>query len=91
MISAILQASRLFFLCEVTNLKRYIIRLTSVTYAVRAQKLLEQRGIRSHIKKIAKDLSIHGCGYGLELADNVNEAVQLLGAAGIRMIEVIEA
>lgn len=71
-------------------MNRFVIRLTSVTYAIRAQKLLEQRGIRAHVRKLQKSMSIHGCGYGLEIRANPDTAVQILQAAGIRVIEVAE-
>lgn len=75
---------------EVTILSKHIIRLTSVTYAIRAQKLLEQRGIRAYIKKLVKSLSIHGCGYGLEISGDLNTVIQILSSAGIRIVEVVE-
>ena len=71
-------------------MNRYVIRLTSVTYAIRAQKLLEQRGIRAHVRKLEKSMSIHGCGYGLEIRQNPEDAVRIISAAGIRVVEVSE-
>ena len=71
-------------------MNRHVIRLTSVTYAIRAQKMLEQRGVRSYIKKLVKNMSVHGCGYGLEISGDLNLAVQIITAAGIRIVEVIE-
>lgn len=81
--------SQYFVLCGVTELNRHIIRLTSVTYAIRAQKLLEQKGYRTYVRKLAKNLNAHGCGYGLEISGNPAEAVEILAAAGIRVVEVI--
>lgn len=71
-------------------MKRQIIRLTSVTYAMRAQKLLAQHGILSHVRKLAIHLNITGCGYGLEVVGDVRLAVQILSAAGIRVVQVTE-
>lgn len=66
-----------------------VIRLTSVTYAIRAQKLLEKRGIRSIIKKITTSLNVNGCGYGLELASaDLNAAQSVIASAGIKIVEI---
>lgn len=69
---------------------RPIIRLTSVTYAIRAQKLLEQQGTRCIMKKLAKNLNINGCGYGLEIYGNAQVASQIITDAGIRVVEIID-
>ncbi len=67
-----------------------IIRLSSVTYAIRAQKVLEQNGIRSKVKKLTQDMKVNGCGYGLEVAGDVRAAANLLTKTGIRVVEIIE-
>jgi hypothetical protein len=71
-------------------MRTYTIRLTSVTYAIRAQKLLEQRGIRSHIKKLSQSIGVHGCGYGLSINSDLSQAIQILSSAGIRIVETME-
>ena len=71
-------------------MNRYIIRLTSVTYAIRAQRLLEQKGIHSYVRKLPHSLHVRGCGYGLALSGSVEAATQVLSAAGIRIVEVTE-
>lgn len=71
-------------------MNKYMIRLTSVTYAMRAQKLLEQRGIRAFVRKMAKNLSVHGCGYAVEVLGDPGPAVNILSAAGIRVVEVTQ-
>ncbi len=65
------------------------ILMSSVTSALRAQKLLEQRGTRSYIRKIANNQKLGGCGYGLEIQGDVNTALNLLWAAGIRILGVL--
>lgn len=70
-------------------MQKSIIRLTSVTYAIRAQKMLEQQGIRSTIKRITKSLQVSGCGYGIEINPiDTNSAKSILDAAGIRIVEI---
>lgn len=65
------------------------IRLTSVTYAIRAQKLLERQGIKSYIKKIAKNLGNQGCGYAVEVHGNLDRAIEIIGSSGIQITEII--
>lgn len=66
-----------------------LIRLTSVTYAIRAQKMLERQGIRSTIKKITRSLQVSGCGYGLEInAADLELAKSTLNASDIRIVEI---
>lgn len=68
-------------------MQKSIIRLTSVTYAIRAQKLLEQQGIRGVVKKFAHSLQVDGCGYGIEInpADYARSR-HILEHSGIRII-----
>ena len=71
-------------------MNKSILRLASVTYAIRAQKILEQRGIRSGIKKILQGQTPGGCGYGLELdGAHLQAAQQELSSAGIRILELL--
>lgn len=68
-------------------MQKVIIRLTSVTYAIRAQKLMERLGIRVNIKKIARSMQVNGCGYGLEIDKaDLERAMRELNAAGIRVV-----
>lgn len=70
-------------------MQKAIIKLTSVTYAIRAQKLLERQRIRSTIKKIVRNMHISGCGYGLEIsAADLDMAQKIINSAGIRIIEI---
>ncbi|HHY53093.1 MAG TPA: DUF3343 domain-containing protein [Clostridiales bacterium] len=65
------------------------ILISSVTAAMRAQRLLEQRGIRSYIRKIANHPKLGGCGYGLEIAGDLTSALYLLQAANIRILGIL--
>ncbi|MCL2035281.1 MAG: DUF3343 domain-containing protein [Oscillospiraceae bacterium] len=68
-------------------MQKAIIRLTSVTYAIRAQKLLERQGIRSTIKKFARSLEVNGCGYGVEIDKmDLDKAAGILKSADIRIV-----
>ena len=60
-----------------------IIRLSSVTYAIRAQKMLERNGIKSFIRKHAASQISGGCGYGVEVRGDIRAARGILQNAGI--------
>ncbi len=63
------------------------IKLASVTYAIRAQKLLGFHGIKSAVKKFSLGLQSNGCGYGVEINTNYRDsAVAILNGAGIRIL-----
>lgn len=70
-------------------MQKVLVRLTSVTYAIRAQKLLERHGIRSLVKKVSHSLQVSGCGYSLEInAINLDAAQAILNSEGIRIVEI---
>lgn len=48
----------------------YFITFRSVTFAQRAEKLLNQRGYRSSIMRTPRWMEEQGCGYALKLWTN---------------------
>lgn len=66
-----------------------IVLFGSLTWAMRAQKILEQHGARSAIKKIAHNPKLGGCGYGLELSGSLPEALHTLRAHKIPIIDIL--
>jgi len=60
------------------------ILLSSVTWAIRAQRLLEGHGMRTNIRKLTKSGSSKGCAYGLDVRGDMQKARRLLNAHGIR-------
>ena len=67
-----------------------MIRLSSVTYAIRAQKLLERQRIKSYIRKLSRSSQTEGCGHGLEVYGDLSAVLGILAAAGIRVLDVWE-
>lgn len=65
------------------------ILLSSITMAIRAQKLLESRGILANIRKITNHPILSGCGYGLELQGDVRAALAILAAGEVRVLGVV--
>jgi len=67
------------------------ILFNSITWAIRAQKLLGGRGIKSTISKISKTGSAKGCGYGLTVQGDLQNALRILNLDNIRYIDVVKA
>ena len=62
-----------------------IIRLGSVTYAMRAGRILEQNGIRSYIQKTTSKNG--GCIYALEIQNgSLSEVEKIVTSAGIKIL-----
>ena len=65
------------------------ILLHSITYAIRAQKVLQQHGIRTTVQKVPAGRNVKSCGYGLEISGDVQAAVQALRAADIPIVDIV--
>lgn len=65
---------------------KYLIGMTSITYAVKAEKLLRSKGIRVRIVPTPKTVG-SGCGYSIELsaAESPDRITTLLRENGIKI------
>ena len=68
---------------------RDIIVLTSITYAYKAQKLLEQAWIKSEVIRTPEGLSTKGCSYSLAIRGDTVRAEELLKQNGIRILKIV--
>lgn len=59
-----------------------LIALSSITYANKAKKLLNDMGLYCEIERTPKNLS-SGCGYSIRVADNLGMILPLLVRNGI--------
>ena len=66
------------------------ILFNSITWAIRAQKLLEEQGMRTDIRKISKVGVNKGCAYGLDVPKDLQKAVRILKEQGVRMVDVVK-
>lgn len=64
-----------------------IISLTSVTYALKAQKILEQNSIKTHLSKTTEYKFKQGCGYILKIHGNLEKAVNILKSNNIKVLD----
>ncbi len=83
-----------FCMCMHNLLKREVIRLgnsaitvSSVTYALRGQKILRSIGIKAEVKKTVKHDGEKSCSYSLIVKkEKVDEAEQILLRNGVRVM-----
>ena len=67
----------------------YFITFRSVTFAQRAEKLLNQRGYRVNLMRTPRWMEEQGCGYALKLWTNdIVAAVRLLRESKIQLRRV---
>ena len=65
-------------------LNNAIVTVGTVTYAMKARKLLNRNGIRSKLVKLDSSKTANGCTYGIEFpANDLYSAVCVLREAGI--------
>lgn len=65
-----------------------VLVVRSVTNAIKGQKILENNGIGAYVQRNTSPTSRQGCGYGLKIEGNLQTAVNLLTAAGVKVVEI---
>ena len=63
--------------------------LSSVTYAMKASKLLAYEGIPSSPVKTTEVRKVRGCGYGISVRSGCERAKAILAGNGIKILGVI--
>ena len=67
----------------------YFVTFRSVTFAQRAEKLLNQRGFRVNLMRTPRWMEEQGCGYALKLwTGDILTVVNLLRESGIQLRKV---
>lgn len=66
-------------------MEKPLIIMSSVTNAMRGRELLRKHGIPSEIERVPKNRMRQGCGYGLYVRNNIDDAERLLRQNGIRV------
>ena len=61
----------------------YLIMCRTLTYAQRAERLLNENGISSAIVKAPQSLRTGGCGYALGIHRNLDDALKCLAGSGL--------
>lgn len=65
------------------DMKQIWISFRSLTYAQRAARVLERKGISATLVRLPQGVSKKGCGYALILRGRVKEALNVLEAEHI--------
>ena len=64
--------------------------VSSITYAMKGQRILESRGFRSYIDRDVKAYGKYGCGYCIRITSgDPKKAVELLREHQIKIKEVV--
>lgn len=65
---------------------------TSVTYALKALRLLADKQIHTTLTRSPAVTAVRGCGYGLRLSDpsKLGEATRLVEQGGIRIVATVK-
>ncbi|MCD8096352.1 MAG: DUF3343 domain-containing protein [Ruminococcus sp.] len=67
---------------------KYLIGMTSITYALKTQKLLKDKGLHCDVVSTPKDVG-SGCGYSISLRGaDPDKVIALLDQNGIKHKEV---
>ena len=67
-------------------MKKELILVPSVTYAMKAKSILDQYNIRSFIQRTQKNTGIKSCGYCLFVPNEADKAELLLRKKGVRIL-----
>lgn len=66
-------------------MKKDLIMVSSITYAMKGKDLLERAGFRAFIMRLPKNIENAGCGYCIYVNRDTDRAEELLRRAGIRV------
>ena len=65
-------------------MKSYLITFRSITYAQRAERAMNQEGIRCNLRRTPRWMEQRGCGYALEVKlPDISVGTELLRREGI--------
>ncbi len=67
---------------------KYIVVTGTVTYAIRGRDILRRNGFNATVERNSSGLGRHGCGYGIVVTGNIDDATKLLRENSIKIIDV---
>lgn len=71
-------------------MKEYFFLLSSITSAMKGEKVLQKNGFRASVLRDSK-ANPYGCGYMIKAYGDINKMSELLKKAGIRVNEIRES
>lgn len=70
-------------------MKRYLIQVGTVTYAIKGRDLLRRKGFKADIERKNSDKT-YGCGYAISIVNDLQDAIRILKDNGVKILEIIE-
>jgi len=67
---------------------RYTIITGTVTYAIKGRDILRNKGFKVSIERNSTGLSRYGCGYGIVVNGNIEQAQELLKSYGVKILDI---
>lgn len=67
-------------------MEKQLILVPSVTYAMKAKRILDRYNMKSHIERTPKTHQVYSCGYCLFVPKNAETAHDILLRHGIKII-----
>ena len=67
-------------------MKKRLLQVNSITYAVKGRELLKRNGFKAYIERTPNNLDRVGCGYSIFVSGDVDAAEALLNNAGIKVL-----
>lgn len=67
-------------------MEKQLILVPSVTYAMKAKRVLDRYKIRSYIERTPKTHQVYSCGYCVFVPENVETANDILLRHGVKII-----
>lgn len=68
-------------------MRQMVIKVGSVTYAMKGRNVLQGYGIRARVVKTPKPQKNEGCGYSLVLRDPPMNVSEILRRAGVEVLD----
>lgn len=70
-------------------MNKLIVKVGSVTFALKAKDILQNRGIKSQIKKTSNPSKGEGCGYSVIVPDASDSVIGILRLSGIEILDTV--
>ena len=68
-------------------MKRHLIQVGTVTYAIKGRDLLRKNGYKAKIERKTGE-NTYGCGYAIVIDGNGEGAEELLRQNGVKILEI---
>ena len=65
---------------------KYLILVSSITYAIKGRDLLRNNRYKAYIEKTPSTLDSHGCGYSIVINENLDMALSILSKHNIKVL-----